>query len=147
MTGITIPEVMPTSDLFPDGKSLITLTESEWEKVRPSTSKIPDLRIHAVSFARCHSKVEAINRVATAARAPEYFGENLDALHDILRDRPAGIDLFELRHAEQLDPFLRAGILSVFADLNPEDRYGPGRAVGVEILPNLWRGRKPARRR
>lgn len=61
------------------------------------------------------------------------------ALRDILIDRPAGIDLFELRHADQLDPFLRAGILSVFAGLNPEDRYGPGRAVGVEILPNLRR--------
>lgn len=78
-------------EFFPDGKSLITLTESEWEKVRPSTSKIPDLRIHAVSFARCHSKVEAINRVATAARAPEYFGENLDALCDILLDHPPGL--------------------------------------------------------
>ncbi|HMS57133.1 MAG TPA: barstar family protein [Fimbriimonadaceae bacterium] len=82
-----------------------------------------------VDASTCKTIVCAIDKIAEALDAPDYFGRNLDALVDIANDRPTGETCYVIRGLEALQPSDRERLLGALAARSEvEYQYGEGYA-------------------
>ncbi len=87
------------------------------------------VRLVHVDLTHCLTLRNAINRIAAALNAPEYFGQNLDALIDIVSDRPKGEDIVVISGWTSLPRTQQKKLESALA-VRPElsDQIGEGYA-------------------
>lgn len=69
---------------------------------------------------------DAIKLIGKAVNAPNYFGENLDALRDILNDREAGLEVLVIRgfFHKRKSSFVK--LTSTLSIDDGDERYGDG---------------------
>ncbi len=109
------------------------LHQADLAKFVTSSSVTP--RIVNVDLRHCLTLRHAINRIAAALNAPEYFGQNLDALVDIVNDRPKGWDLVLISGWEELKAGYQARLEEALsANASAEEQEGPGYATFVILL-------------
>lgn len=92
-----------------------------------------DVRFAEVDFAGVKSKSTLTSMLAKALDAENGFGGNWDALADIIRDRPPGLDILVCRNSNRLSERLRSTLLDVFSENNDERRYGDGDIIIILI--------------
>lgn len=81
-------------------KRLERLSPSEWELIKPQVGD--EHRVAEVAFSFWNGLNSALDLVAAAANAPDWYGHNLDAFVDIINDRPPGKDLFVVKNFRRL---------------------------------------------
>ncbi|AHH95043.1 barstar family protein [Kutzneria albida] len=86
---------------------------------------------HELRGGELRDKLSALDAIAAALEFPDYFGRNLDALHDCLTDLswlPEGLHVLVWTDSEALrehDPRAYQGIRSVLAEAAAaSDRFG-----------------------
>lgn len=69
---------------------------------------------------------DAIKLIGKAVKAPDYFGENLDALRDILNDREAGLEVLVIKgfFVKRKSSFVK--LTSTLSIDDGDERYGDG---------------------
>lgn len=69
---------------------------------------------------------DAIKLIGKAVKAPDYFGENLDALIDVLNDREAGLEVLVIRgfFFKRKSSFVK--LTSTLSIDDGDERYGDG---------------------
>ncbi len=69
---------------------------------------------------------DAIKLIGKAVTAPDYFGQNLDALRDILNDREAGLEVLVIKgfFSKRKSSFVK--LTSTLSVDRGQERYGDG---------------------
>lgn len=77
-------------------------------------------------LASADTEKDAIKLIGKVVKAPDYFGENLDALRDILNDREAGLEVLVIRgfFKKRKSSFVK--LTSTLSKDDGDERYGDG---------------------
>src|SRR6476469_7102849 len=115
--------------LLPTDKTLLVLLD-DLQKAHPR-----DFKTLHVSVQSCRSFEEIARRFAKPFSFPKWFGENADALYDLLNDLPCGRYIVTISGAASLDRKVRNTLEQVLGmKIRPEEGavgYCDGEAVFV----------------